>query len=73
MTYRMRAALAAVAMLLSITLSACDDCEEGGNTYSEGDRWTCSDGCNQCGCSNGGVNQTAKACVDPDEVADAGN
>jgi predicted nucleic acid-binding Zn-ribbon protein len=39
-------------------------CTEGGNTHASGSSWTCSDGCNSCGCADGVVSQTSMACVD---------
>jgi hypothetical protein len=41
-------------------------CTEGGRTYKSGERWTCSDGCNSCGCDKGVISSTTMACVDAD-------
>jgi major membrane immunogen (membrane-anchored lipoprotein) len=37
-------------------------CEEGGQTYEDGEQWDCSDGCNYCGCNDGMVQSTLMAC-----------
>lgn len=41
-------------------------CTEGGNTHASGTSWTCSDGCNTCGCNDGVVSSTTMACTDAD-------
>ena len=63
-----RAGLLAASLVTTVTvLSGCNQsCEDGGRTYEDGDSWTCSDGCNSCGCKNGSINSTAKACLDAD-------
>ncbi len=44
---------------------ACEPggCDYGGQHYNEGDSFPSTDGCNQCGCSNGDVICTAMACA----------
>ncbi len=71
MTYSIsmaRASVLAASLFTALSvLSGCNQsCEEGGHTYEDGESWTCSDGCNACGCDNGSINSTAKACSDPD-------
>jgi hypothetical protein len=46
---------------------ACNsgDCQDGRRTYEEGQNWTCSDGCNTCGCEDGEVTSTLIACPEP--------
>ncbi|MDD9970894.1 MAG: hypothetical protein OXR73_31945 [Myxococcales bacterium] len=49
-------------------LPGCDlilGCEEGGRDFSDGEVWTCSDGCNSCSCSGGEVVSTAAHCGGP--------
>jgi hypothetical protein len=40
-------------------------CREGARTYGDGANWTCSDGCNICGCRDGVVGSTLKGCETP--------
>lgn len=37
-------------------------CQYNGITYKEGDSFPATDGCNNCGCDNGGVTCTMMAC-----------
>lgn len=37
-------------------------CKEGGERYSNGETWTCADGCNICTCNEGEVSTTAMYC-----------
>lgn len=56
----------AVYLLLLGLNTACDgSCEVGGRTYENGAKWTCSDGCNQCGCNDGVAGGTLLACEGP--------
>lgn len=70
--------LRACALLVTIAVVGCgsDDpspastdagpksCEEGGVVHASGTTWTCADRCNSCGCQDGVVSQTKRACVD---------
>jgi hypothetical protein len=51
---------------LGLVFAACDgSCEDAGRTFDEGDQWTCSDGCNYCGCTDGTITSTAMGCPEP--------
>ena len=55
---------------LSLSLLACEgsvgaSCDDGERTYRDGAQWTCKDGCNNCGCSDGSVLTTAIGCSEP--------
>lgn len=55
--------LAGVILIAPALLQACGkSCEYEGRTYDDGDKWTCSDGCNTCGCADGQVIPTRLAC-----------
>jgi len=38
------------------------NCYEGGLSYSDGETWQCSDGCNTCSCNSGEVSSTLMLC-----------
>jgi hypothetical protein len=53
-------------VLMALAAVACDSsCEQAGRTYEDGDVWTCSDGCNSCGCTDGQMSSTGMACSEP--------
>jgi hypothetical protein len=55
------------ALAFVVGANACKDgsCEDGDRTYEDGDVWTCSDGCNHCGCHDGMKSTTAIGCPEP--------
>lgn len=55
----------ALASLLFSSWSCTDDCIDGDRSYENGAVWTCSDGCNTCGCKDGQVTTTSAACIGP--------
>jgi hypothetical protein len=61
--------LVAALGLSVLVLGGCEEapasCEDGDRTYADGAHWTCSDGCNFCGCSDGSVTTTAIGCPEP--------
>ena len=53
---------------LVAALQACggaDGCRDGDLRFQDGDVWTCSDGCNSCGCDDGLVSTTGIFCSSP--------
>lgn len=58
--------IASVLVLSGLVQSGCEDspasCEDGDRSYPDGAHWTCSDGCNFCGCNDGSVSTTAILC-----------
>jgi hypothetical protein len=63
-----------VGILISlVAATACDgSCEDGGQTFENGEEWDCSDGCNSCACQDGKVTRTLMACGSADGTAGAG-
>lgn len=58
----MKSALLVLGLLLATGCGEDASCVEGGRTFAEGESWTCSDGCNLCGCVDGNAMGTLAKC-----------